>query len=65
VGQVPSLILEYVRHVHSLMALGLTNGSGGLNSHLVNPRYTEVAAATQRSDLVEFVDNLMRCYSLT
>jgi hypothetical protein len=32
----------------------IADGSGGFNSHLVNPRELEVPAATQRSDLDEF-----------
>jgi hypothetical protein len=36
----------------------IADGSGGFNSHLVNPRELEVPAATQRSDLDEFIDNL-------
>jgi hypothetical protein len=36
----------------------IANGSGGFNSNLVNPRQPEVPAATQCSDLAEFVNNL-------
>jgi hypothetical protein len=37
------------------LALG---GSDGFNSHLANTREPEASAATQRSDLDEFIDNL-------
>jgi hypothetical protein len=36
----------------------IADGLGGFNSHLVNPKESEVPAATQRNDLDEFVDNL-------
>jgi hypothetical protein len=36
----------------------IANGSGGFNSHLANFRESETPAATPRSDLDEFIDNL-------
>jgi hypothetical protein len=36
----------------------ITNSSGGFNSHLTDSREPETSAATRRSDLDEFIDNL-------
>jgi hypothetical protein len=36
----------------------VANGSGGLNSHLVNSRNPEASTPPQSSDLDEFIDNL-------
>jgi hypothetical protein len=36
----------------------VTNGTGGFNSHLADSREPETLAATQHSDLDEFIDNL-------